>query len=106
MLFIFADNASYALQNNDNRPKTVCLSAKAEADKIIVEFADNGCGIPQHLLEDIFLDFVTTKGSSQNLGMGLSRARKIIKLHGGKIWAQSEGEGKGTYFRIELPKKM
>jgi len=69
----------------------------------LIEFKDNGYGIPKRLLEDIFLDFVTTKGSSEGLGMGLSRARKIIALHKGKIWAQSEGEGKGASIFVELP---
>ena len=58
---------------------------------------------PPNLKEDIFLDFVTTKPSSENLGMGLSRARKIIHLHNGKIWAQSQGEGMGAAIFIELP---
>jgi len=35
--------------------------------------------------------------------MGLSRARKIIAMHHGKIWAESEGEGKGASIFIELP---
>jgi signal transduction histidine kinase len=37
--------------------------------------------------------------------MGLSRARKIVKLHNGKIWAESEGVGKGAKVIIELPIK-
>jgi len=96
-------NAVYALktQITDSPVITLRIVKKENIVRLIME--DNGCGIPGHLLEDIFLDFVTTKGSSEGLGMGLSRARKIIQLHQGKIWAESDGEYKGAKFCIELP---
>jgi len=84
--------------------KQIWLSIKLTPDnKILIGFKDNGYGISKNLLEDIFLDFVTTKGSSEGLGMGLSHCRKIIALHKGKIWAESEGEGKGAAILVELP---
>ena len=55
------------------------------------------------MLEDIFLDFVTTKASTEGTGMGLGRVRKIIEDHGGKVWTSSKGEGTGATFLIELP---
>ena len=36
-------------------------------------------------------------------GLGLSLARQIVELHGGRIWAESEGDGKGTCFTFTLP---
>lgn len=68
-----------------------------------MDFADTGCGIEKKLLEDIFLDFVTTKASSVGTGLGLSISRKIITRHKGRIWAESEGVDKGAVFHIELP---
>ena len=68
-----------------------------------MDFLDTGAGIKKELLEDIFLDFVTTKGSAEGTGLGLSISRKIIQKHNGKIWAESEGENKGATFHIELP---
>ena len=70
---------------------------------VLIEFSDNGCGIKPEILEDIFLDFVTTKGSSEGMGMGLARARKIVTMYGGRIWARSDGEGKGASIFVELP---
>jgi len=37
------------------------------------------------------------------MGMGLARARKIVTLYGGRIWAHSDGEGKGATIYVELP---
>ena len=68
-----------------------------------VHFAisDNGCGIPQNLLEDIFLKDKTTK--KEGSGIGLFHAREGIDSWGGKIWAESE-DGKGATMNILLPK--
>jgi signal transduction histidine kinase len=98
-------NSIYAIkaQEPPNPVININIIPDAQRAMVTIKFSDNGCGIPKNLLEDIFLDFVTTKGSSENLGMGLSRARKIIQMHKGKIWAESEGEGKGATFFIELP---
>jgi len=94
-------------QKGENTPeskKEITFKAyKISADLFRIDFSDTGSGIKKELLEDIFLDFVTTKGSSEGTGLGLSISRKIIQKHGGKIWAESEGENKGATFHIELP---
>ena len=46
---------------------------------------------------------MTTKGSSEGTGLGLYRVRKIVDLFRGKVWAESEGKGKGATFIVELP---
>jgi signal transduction histidine kinase len=108
ILVNFATNSMYAVKNCNpplaNQEARITLKAhKVNGNKFLMEFSDNGCGIPKHLLEDIFLDFVTTKASSVSSGIGLGIVRKIVTRHGGKIWAQSEGENKGAAFFVELP---
>lgn len=84
--------------------KEVSLKAyNIEPQSLRIDFRDTGSGIKDELLEQIFLDFVTTKASSEGTGLGLSIARKIIAGHNGRIWAESKGEGKGATFHIELP---
>lgn len=84
--------------------KDIMLKAFPKDTSILrIDFTDTGSGIEEKLLEDIFLDFVTTKASSEGTGLGLSISRKIIQRHKGKIWAESEGKGKGAIFHIELP---
>ena len=73
--------------------------------KIIVK--DNGIGIAKSDLEQIFVKFyqVDTKATREHggTGLGLSVCKGIIENHGGKIWAESEGKGKGTAVHILLP---
>ena len=90
-----------------NTPETkrqITLKAyKIDGNILRIDFSDTGSGIKREILEDIFLDFVTTKASSVGTGLGLSISRKIIQRHKGKMWAESEGENKGAAFHIELP---
>jgi PAS domain S-box-containing protein len=64
---------------------------------------DNGIGINPRYLERIFNLFERLDASAIGTGIGLTIARRIIEVHSGKIWAESEGPGKGTTFRFTLP---
>jgi len=61
---------------------------------------DRGAGIDPKHLESIFNPFFTTK--KEGVGLGLAIVSKIVDLHGGKIWVESE-PGKGSVFRVRLP---
>lgn len=98
----FATNAMHAVRNQKEKLITSKVFRKDEGT-VRVEFSDNGYGIPQNIINDIFLASVTTKGSSEGTGLGLFRVRKIVDLHKGKVWAQSQGEGQGAKFIVELP---
>ncbi|MCC7299302.1 MAG: sensor histidine kinase [Bacteroidia bacterium] len=72
-------------------------------DKVIfVEIGDNGMGIPEKILNDIFNPFFTTKDVGSGTGLGLSITISIVQEHGGDIKVKSE-QGKGTTFIISLP---
>ncbi len=64
---------------------------------------DNGIGIDPRYLERIFNLFERLDISTHGTGIGLTIVRRIIEVHGGKIWAESKGTGKGTTFRFTLP---
>jgi light-regulated signal transduction histidine kinase (bacteriophytochrome) len=66
---------------------------------------DNGIGINPRYLERVFNLFEKLDSASPGTGVGLTIARKIIEAHGGKIWAESEGEGKGATFRFMLQER-
>lgn len=76
-------------------------------DTILFESSDTGAGIRKYELESIFKGFDRgdniQKTHPDGVGLGLRIAEMIIEAHQGKIWAESEGEGKGSTFYIELP---
>lgn len=74
-----------------------------EGQKIVLLIGDNGPGIPPELVNHIFDPFFSTKRQKGNTGLGLSLSHGIISEHGGSMHVQSES-GKGTVFKIELPR--
>ncbi len=74
---------------------------------IQINVADSGIGIDSNDLDRIFNPFEQVDGSSsrryQGTGLGLSLTKNLVELHGGAIWVESEGEGKGTTFSFVLP---
>lgn len=75
--------------------------------QVEVSIADTGIGLAKENLERIFRPFEQVMGvaisDSEGTGLGLSLAKKFVELHGGRIWAESEGEGKGSVFRFVIP---
>jgi hypothetical protein len=87
---------------------TALLSA--EENKLSVFIKDTGMGISKECLSKLFSSTFercsdARKAFAVGKGIGLYLSYKIIELHGGKIWAESEGQGKGATFCIELPIK-
>jgi nitrogen fixation/metabolism regulation signal transduction histidine kinase len=91
-------NAVEALSGREDG--SVRLSAFRETDSVVIRVEDNGPGIPDEMLEDIFVPFYTTK--SGGTGIGLSLSKQIMQNHGGNI-AVSSVEGKGSKFSLKFP---
>jgi signal transduction histidine kinase len=77
------------------------LEPDGEWAKVIV--VDNGPGIHDDQIEDIFKPFISTKGS-RGTGLGLPVSRKILREHGGDILVQSVID-KGSKFTLKIPMK-
>lgn len=67
---------------------------------MVTEFKDNGSGISEENLRNLFEPLFTTK--TKGIGLGLAVSKRIIEAHEGSIEVESE-VGKGTTFRIRLP---
>lgn len=85
------------------------LSARREGDGILFTIADNGPGIPPEYHEVIFRKFERAKPQNiprtRSSGLGLAFCKLVVDAHGGRIWVQSAGEGKGSAFHFSLPTK-
>ncbi|WP_422924924.1 sensor histidine kinase [Singulisphaera sp. PoT] len=80
------------------------ISTCRNNDEIIINIADDGCGIPPEILSKIFDPFFTTKPVGRGTGLGLSLTHGIIAEHGGRIEVEST-VGVGTRFRILMPSR-
>ncbi len=81
----------------------VVLRVSEKKGIIFYEVSDDGCGMDKAVRKKVFTTFFTTKGLG-GTGLGLLMARKIVQEHGGNIKLQSK-PGKGTTFRVCLPRK-
>lgn len=83
------------------------LPARGQRKMITLAVKDTGIGIPAEHLPNVFTRFYRVDKSrsraSGGSGIGLTIARSIVEAHGGHIWAESPGEGKGSTFFITLP---
>lgn len=76
--------------------------------RVVLRVSDNGVGIPVEELDHIFKRFYRVPNRYRSLvkgtGLGLFIVRSIARKHGGRVFAQSEGEGRGTTVTLELPR--
>jgi signal transduction histidine kinase len=95
-------NAAHAIPEGAADRHEVRVSGRVQDGMVIVEVADDGCGIAPELTHRIFEPFYTTKPFGLGMGLGLSISRDIVSSVGGSI-AVSSTLGQGTTFHIELP---
>ncbi|MEI6633423.1 MAG: PAS domain S-box protein [Chlamydiota bacterium] len=81
----------------------VRVSARHAEGEVVVSVADEGRGIEPSYLEKMFERRFQRYPSEPGTGIGLTLCRKIAELHGGRIWAESGGRGKGLTVRVALP---
>jgi signal transduction histidine kinase len=85
----------------------ITVVAESKKNMVEIQISDTGIGIPDAELDNIFREFYQVEQhltrTYGGLGLGLSVARGIVNLHGGKIWAESQGEHKGAMITIQLP---
>ncbi|MCK1710154.1 MULTISPECIES: ATP-binding protein [unclassified Bradyrhizobium] len=93
-------NAIEAMAGINGRPRVLSSSSKVADDHVAVMIADTGIGIAPTNRERIFDALYTTKGDG--LGIGLSICRKIVAVHGGRLWVE-QSTAHGATFTFTLP---
>jgi len=79
------------------------IGTRVEGTETVFYVRDNGVGIDPVNLEKIFGLFHQLDQNAEGSGVGLAAVKRIVELHGGRIWAESEGLGRGATFRFTLP---
>jgi signal transduction histidine kinase len=88
---------------------SVSVKLIAATDRAIITVTDTGIGIPAETKDKLFAKFVRSKETNildvSGTGLGLYVGKNFVEAHGGRIYADSPGKGKGSTFTIELPYK-
>ena len=79
------------------------IGMRVEGDQRVFFVKDNGIGIAPRFHETIFGLFEKLDPGSEGSGVGLAVVRRIVEVHGGRIWVESAGEGQGAAFCFSLP---
>jgi signal transduction histidine kinase len=86
---------------------TINLEVREGPDHLTISVRDTGIGIRPEDHHRIFNAFEQVEGSYsrpyQGSGLGLALTKKLVELHGGQIWVQSEGQGRGSTFSFTIP---
>jgi len=100
-----------AESSNYKRPETVAegeiMTEDIKGPVLRITVADTGMGIPQDGINLLFAKYSRGKGDAKfktkGTGLGLYVGKRMIEDNGGKVWAESDGEGLGSRFIVELP---
>jgi PAS domain S-box-containing protein len=79
------------------------IGTRIENGEQIIYVKDNGIGIEAQYLQKIFGLFDKLDPTSEGTGIGLALIKRIVEVHGGRIWAESDGPGKGSTFCFTIP---
>lgn len=101
LIQLFQNLLANALKYSD-RPPRIEISAQLRDNEWLFSFRDNGIGIAPENQKRIFEPFhPLATGKQKGTGLGLSISRKIVEMHGGRIWVESvPGEGSTFYFTL------
>jgi two-component system sensor histidine kinase KdpD len=103
VLFNLLDNAAkYSPQHG-----AIQVSLTRDAEGVLLQVQDQGIGLPPGMTEQIFRPFGRAPNAQAanipGLGLGLYICRQIARRHGGRLWAESDGEARGTTLCLWLP---
>jgi signal transduction histidine kinase len=100
-------NICLAARNTREAAAGGTLDSQEIRKELEISVIDTGIGIRKEDIEKIFEPFSQLESSLSRryhgTGLGLGLTRSLVEMHGGRIWAESDGPGKGSTFRFTLP---
>jgi signal transduction histidine kinase len=101
------NSTGYLVHKHDEEEKTPNKITKSLIKKtkssIVIRVKDKGKGIDKKILPNLFEKFVTDSRYGSGAGLGLYISKRIIEIHGGKIWAENNRDEPGATFSFSLP---
>jgi signal transduction histidine kinase len=80
----------------------VVFRAYRDGEEVVFVVEDTGPGVPEEFRERIFEEFFQVSGDQEGTGLGLALSKRLVELHGGRIWLESQ-EGQGSRFSFAIP---
>ncbi len=99
LLMNLGTNAAHAM---NDRKGTLGITVSSNADEVLIDVSDTGCGIPEEIRQEIFEPYFTTKEMGKGTGLGLATVRDIINELNGNMTLESKVDS-GTIFHLTLP---
>ncbi len=104
---VFINLLDNAIKYSKGGTIKIGVKGQGSSQTVVTFVSDNGIGISQSEIPKLFSKFGRTEESQKmrpdGMGIGLYFVKRIVEDHGGKIWVESEGVGKGSTFFVELP---
>ncbi len=99
-----------AVKYSDSKKPKIVVDADSDKESIVVSIKDYGVGMTKDQIKNIFDEFYKADSSRHDFkssGLGMTIAKRIVEKHGGRIWVESPGPGKGStfYFTLRKPNK-
>lgn len=90
--------------DEEKAPNKITKSLKKKTKRtIVIKVKDKGKGIDKKIFPNLFEKFVTASKYGSGTGLGLYISKRIIEIHGGKIWAENNKAEPGATFSFSLP---
>ncbi len=80
----------------DQTDPRIVIGARSEAGETVYFVADNGIGVDPAFHDKVFGMFDKLDPSARGTGIGLALVKRIVEVHGGRVWVESEGAGAGS----------
>ena len=104
LLEVFQNLIDNAVSFMGDQPEPrVEIGAREQGEDVLCRVRDNGIGIEPRHQPKIFELFERLSSETEGTGVGLALVERIVEVHGGRIWVESEGAGRGSTFCFTLP---